>query len=250
MIRIGVVGASGRTGRYVVEALQHHQEAKLHAAVVSPGSASLRKRVPGSDLEYTANLDELIGSDVVVEFSNPETSARVAQWCADRGTPVLLATTGHSPDQNRLVAECAERTAIGVTPNTSVGAAVLTALAGEAKKLLGDSFDIEVLDVHHRMKKDAPSGTARAIVSSIASSGEVVFGRTGLRQSGEVGVVALRGGDVVGDHTVYFLGAGERIEVTHRVSTRGVFGLGAVSLAIKLSRLNKGLYSASQLMKS
>jgi 4-hydroxy-tetrahydrodipicolinate reductase len=139
---------------------------------------------------------------------------------------------------------------MGITPNTSLGAAVLTALVTEAKRMLGDSFDIEVLDMHHRMKKDAPSGTARSIVESLSTDTRpVIFGREGQRKSGEIGVVALRGGDVTGDHTVFFLGDGERIEVTHRVSTRAVLGQGAVSLACKLVTMPKGFFTARQIME-
>lgn len=248
MIKIGVVGASGRTGRYVVEALLNHDAARLHAAVVSPSSSSLGGEIAGTAVRYTAGLDSLSGSDLVIEFSNPETSTEVAAWCAGRGVPVLLATTGHTDPQRVRIAEFGKQIAVGLAPNTSIGAAVITALASEAKRLLGESFDIEVLDIHHRMKRDAPSGTAKAILGPLADAGSVVFGRSGERRPGEVGVVALRGGDVVGDHTVYFLGNGERIELTHRVSSRAVFGEGAVSLALKVMGLPCGIYSAGQLL--
>ncbi len=248
MIKIGVVGASGRTGRCVVEALLNHDQACLYAAVVSQSSSSLGGEIKGTSVRYTAGLDSLSGSDLVIEFSNPETSIEVAAWCAESGVPVLLATTGHSDEQRSGISELAKRIALGLTPNTSIGAAVITTLASEAKRLLGDSFDIEVLDLHHRMKRDAPSGTAKAIIGPLVDDEQVVFGRHGQRRPGEVGVVALRGGDVVGDHTIYFLGNGERVELTHRVSTRAVFGQGAVSLALKLIGLPKGLYSAGQLL--
>jgi 4-hydroxy-tetrahydrodipicolinate reductase len=221
----------------------------LHAAVVSPGSASVGLEVAGTNLRYSGELHALDGADVVIEFTNPETSLLVAQWCASHTIPVLIATTGHTAEQREDLKKCGAQTALGIAPNTSVGAAVLTRLAVEAKRLLGDSFDIEVLDIHHRMKKDAPSGTARSVMEFLANESQpIVFGREGKRSPGEIGVVALRGGDVVGDHTVFFLGNGERIEVTHRVSTRSVFGEGAVALACKLAAMPKGCYSVQQLI--
>jgi 4-hydroxy-tetrahydrodipicolinate reductase len=249
MIRVGVVGATGRTGRYVVEALQGRDDSILHAAVVSLRSASVGHDVVGTGLRYSGELDALGGADVVIEFTNAETSLRVAQWCASHKVPVLIATTGHSAEQRRALESCGIQTALGITPNTSLGAAVLGKLAAEAKGLLGGSFDIEVLDIHHRMKRDAPSGTARSVTEVLANeSQQVVFGREGQRNPGEIGVVALRGGDVVGDHTVFFLGNGERLEVTHRVSSRSVFGQGAVALAFKLLGMPTGVYSALELM--
>jgi len=249
MIRVGVVGATGRTGRCVVQALQDRGDVMLQAAVVSAGSASLGLEVAGTSLRYTSELNALDGAHVVIEFTNPENSLRVAQWCAGHKVPVLIASTGHSTEQRRVLEICGLETAIGITPNTSLGAAVLTQLAVQAKQLLGHSFDIEVLDIHHRMKKDAPSGTARSVVEELSTgSQQVVFGREGQRNPGEIGVVALRGGDVVGDHTVFFLGNGERIEVTHRVSSRSVFGQGAAVLACKLLTMPKGLYSVQQLL--
>ena len=248
MIKIGLVGASGRTGRFVVEALSNSEEARLYCALVSATSKSLGAIVLGTEIRYQTGLDSLAGSDIVIEFSDPRTSLEVARWCADKGVPALLASTGHSTEQRGEIEQLGSRIALGLTPNTSVGASALSYLAREAKRLLGDSFDIEVLDIHHRMKRDAPSGTAQAIIGALNREDPVVFGRQGQRKSGEIGVVALRGGDVVGDHTVYFLGNGERLELTHRVSTRAVFGQGAVCLALRLMELPSGVYSAGELL--
>jgi 4-hydroxy-tetrahydrodipicolinate reductase len=248
MIRVGVVGASGRSGSLVVEALSERAGVSLHAAVVSEQSTKLGLQVRETDVCYTAALESLIGADVVIEFSKPEASVLVAQWCAERDVPLLVATTGHSPEQLNEVRKCGSQTAIGITPNTSLGAATLISLAKMAKGILGEDFDIEVLDLHHRMKRDAPSGTAKAIVEPLAEGKGVIFGREGLRSSGEIGVVSIRGGDVAGEHTVYFLGDGERIEISHRVSSRAIFGRGAVAMAIALKGLPAGVYSAPQLL--
>ncbi|MFO0415756.1 MAG: 4-hydroxy-tetrahydrodipicolinate reductase [Pseudomonadota bacterium] len=248
MIRVGLVGASGRTGRYVVEALRGSKEAVLHSAIVSPGSPKLGSLVADTELYYSSEFSSLAGADVVIDFSNPATSVAVVEWCAAQGVPVLVATTGHSAEQVGLIKGLGSKVAVGLTPNTSVGAAALTSLVEKAKGLLGDGFDIEVLEIHHRMKKDAPSGTALSVVEPIADRERLVFGRPGTRREGEVGMVSLRGGDVVGDHTVYFLGHGERIEHSHRVSSREVFGSGAVRLAERLVMLPAGVYSARQLL--
>ena len=248
MIRVGVVGASGRSGSLVVEAIGERDDVTLHAAVVSEHSTKLGSQIRETSVYYSADLESLVGADVVIEFSKPEVSVSVAQWCAAHGVPLLVATTGHSPEQLKAVQECGGRSAIGITSNTSLGAATLISLAKIAKGILGDDFDIEVLDLHHRMKRDAPSGTAKAIVEPLADRKDVIFCREGLRSSGEIGVVSMRGGDVAGEHTVYFLGNGERIEISHRVSSRAIFGRGAVTMALALRVLPAGVYSAPQLL--
>ena len=248
MMKIGVVGATGRTGRHVVEAVRECPECVLHAAIVSSQSSALGRVVEGTSISFSDSLVSLAGCEVVIEFTNPETSVGVVAACAAAQVPVLVATTGHSQAQLAAIQGLGEKIAVGVTPNTSVGAAALSVLAARAKELLGTGFDIEVMEIHHKMKKDAPSGTARSVISAMEGESPVVFGREGLRTDGEIGVVSLRGGDVPGDHTVYFLGHGERIELSHKVSTREVFGRGAVSMAQKLSKKAPGVYSPRDLL--
>ena len=248
MIKVGVVGATGRTGRHVVEALRDGAECSIHAAIVSPQSSKIGSTVEGASVSYSGALQDLAGSDLVIEFSNPETSVEVVRWCVAAKVPVLVATTGHTEAQLAAIRSYAEQIPIAITPNTSVGAAALSMLAAHAKRILGPSFDIEVMEIHHKMKKDAPSGTARAVISAVEDGSSVVFGREGKREEGEIGVVSLRGGDVSGDHTVYFLGHGERIEISHRVSTREVFGRGAVTMALRLLGKAPGLYTPRDLL--
>jgi 4-hydroxy-tetrahydrodipicolinate reductase len=193
-------------------------------------------------------MESLAGCDVAIDFSTPAVSVQVAETCAKLGIPLLVATTGHSTSQIEAIRSRGERIPVGVASNTSVGAVVLSKVASEAKRMLGPDFDLEVMEIHHRMKKDAPSGTARTILEELRGDEAIVFGREGQRQSEEIGVVSLRGGDVVGDHTVYFLGHGERIEITHRVATRDVFGVGAVRFALKLMTLKPGVYGAKDLV--
>jgi 4-hydroxy-tetrahydrodipicolinate reductase len=248
MIRVGVVGASGRSGMFVVQTLRDMPGMILHAAVVSEGSPSLGQPVPGAHLCYLGSLDSLQGADVVIEFTRPAVSVAVAKACAQHRIPVVIATTGHSVGEMSELRQLGLLIPLCIASNTSIGAAVLGVLAERAQSLLGDGFDIEVLDLHHRMKKDAPSGTARTLIKGLADDSNVVFGREGQRRSAEVGVVSLRGGDVAGDHTVFFLGEGERIEITHRVSSRAVFGKGALVLARNLCGRSPGVYSARDLI--
>lgn len=248
MTRIGVVGASGRTGTCVVNAVLQRNDCSLAAAIVSASSRVLSRVVPETSVKYTSHMQDLAGCDVAIDFSTPEVSVVVAETCAKAGIPLLVATTGHSSIQIEAIRAQAERIPVGITSNTSIGAGVLSKLASEAKQMLGPDFDIEVMEIHHRMKKDAPSGTARSVLGDLRGDAPIVYGREGQRQSGEIGVVSLRGGDVVGDHTVYFLGHGERIEITHSVATREVFGVGAVRFALKLVGMRPGLYAAKDLV--
>jgi 4-hydroxy-tetrahydrodipicolinate reductase len=248
MIRLGLVGASGRSGSFVLEAIRGSSSVTLHAALVSAASPLRGQEVRGLHVCYSHDLEDLIGSDVVVEFSNPEVSTQVADFCGRNLIPLVVATTGHSTSQLERIKGSAGRIALCIAPNTSVGATVLAALAEQAKQALGSDFDVELLDLHHRMKKDAPSGTALAVLEPLIRDRELVYGRPGLRKPEQVGVVSLRGGDVAGEHTVYFLGDGERIEISHRVSSRAVFGRGAVVLAEKLLGRKAGIYSARDLI--
>ena len=249
MNRVVVVGASGRTGRHVVEALEKSATSALHSAIVSPESSWLGQKVGGTALTYSCDLSVLKECDGVIDFSVPASSVRVAEMCALYEKPLLVATTGHSAAEMQIVESAAERVPVCIAPNTSLAATALKMAARYLQGVLGPAFDIEVMEIHHRMKRDAPSGTALNVISVLTDSKEsVVFGREGLRHPGEIGVVSLRGGDVPGDHTVYFLGGGERIELTQRAQNRGIFGGGAVVLLERLLSKPSGLYQAEDLL--
>jgi len=246
---VGVVGASGRTGSIVTSLLAMSPGPGLGAAIVSEGSSSLGRIVPGSEISYSGDLKALEGCGGVIDFSTAEVSPRVAKECARLGVPLLVAATGHSQEQLSVIHACAATVPVCVAGNTSVGATALGMVAEYARSILGESFDVEVMEVHHRMKRDAPSGTAKSITQGlVADPSAIVCGRGGPRKSGEVGVVSVRGGDVVGDHTVFFLGEGERLEITHRAQSREIFARGAVTLIQRLSRKPPGLYSVRELL--
>ena len=251
MNRIGVVGASGRTGRYVVEALLSSSSSKLQVALVSSGSSRLGEEIGSTGVSYSSDFATLATCDGVIDFSTPASSVSVARLCAEFKKPLIVATTGLSADDSRVIEECARVAPVCIAPNTSLAATALKMAARYLQNILGPSFDIEVMEIHHRMKKDAPSGTALNVISGLSTSPEsVIFGREGLRKEGEIGVVSLRGGDVPGDHTVYFLGNGERIELTQRSQNRAIFGSGAVVLMERLLQRSAGLYLVEDLLQS
>ena len=251
MRRIGVVGASGRTGSHVVEALTRSSTCALQAAIVSPSSLRLGQKVAGTGVAYSSDLAALAECDGVIDFSTPASTVRVAQACAEFRKPLVVATTGLSAEEMGVVEQAARRIPVCVAPNTSLAAAALKMAARYLHGILGSSFDVEVMEIHHRMKRDAPSGTALNVISALTDAkSSVVFGREGLRKGGEIGVVSLRGGDVPGDHTVYFLGEGERIELTQRAQNRGVFGNGAVVLVERLIGKSAGVFLVEDLLGS
>jgi 4-hydroxy-tetrahydrodipicolinate reductase len=219
--------------------------------LVSSGSSRLAEVIGSTGVAYSSDLAALGECDGVIDFSTPGTSVAVARVCAEYRKPLLLATTGLSADDKRVIEECSRVAPVCIAPNTSIAATALKMAARYLQGILGPSFDIEVMEIHHRMKKDAPSGTALNVISALTPSPEsVVFGREGLRKDGEIGVVSLRGGDVPGDHTVYFLGNGERIELTQRSQNRAIFGAGAVVLMERLIGKSAGLYLVEELLQA
>jgi 4-hydroxy-tetrahydrodipicolinate reductase len=249
MRRIAVVGASGRTGSLVTSLLSSEPTSRLCAALVSERSAVLGQTVPGTGVTFSSDVRVLEGCDGVIDFSTAENSVGVAKVCAEFGVPLLVASTGHSDEQQQVLRESSRSFPLCVASNTSLGATALGLAARYLREILGESFDVEVMEIHHRMKKDAPSGTAKSLTREVATAeNTVVFAREGARQRGEVGVVSLRGGDVAGDHTVFFLGDGERLEITHRAQNREIFARGALVLLEKLSSLPAGFYSVQELL--
>jgi 4-hydroxy-tetrahydrodipicolinate reductase len=190
------------------------------------------------------------GADAVIDFSSADASMGFVRTCARAKVPVVVGSTGFSELQKKELRALGNEVAMVVAPNMSMGVNVMMAFASQMAARLGDAFDVEVLEVHHRNKKDSPSGTAQAMADGIAkatgrSAANMRFsrhGQLGERPAAEIGVQALRGGDVVGDHTVYFLGDGERIELTHRATSREQYAKGALRAAAWLQGRSPGLY--------
>jgi 4-hydroxy-tetrahydrodipicolinate reductase len=196
------------------------------------------------------------GVDVVVDFSSHLATRALLEAAAARGKPVVLGTTGHSPEEKAALRQLAACVPCVWAGNFSVGVNLLFALTRQATRVLGEDFDTEVIEMHHRMKKDAPSGTALRLLEIILEERELDRGAlrhgregiTGVRPRTEVGVHALRGGDVVGDHTVLFAGAGERLELTHRAGDRAIFARGALRAAQWVVAQKPGVYDMQDVL--
>ncbi len=200
-----------------------------------------------SDLTLVEALEQ---AAVVVDFTSPDGTRHFAKECAARGIALVVGTTGLDADGDRALTTAASKIAIVQSANMSLGVNLLARLVAEATRALGDRYDVELVELHHRAKKDAPSGTALLLANAVAHARGVVLeeyrrdGRKGVspREPGDIGLHALRGGDVVGDHTVHFLGPGERIELVHRASSRETFAHGALEAARWLASRAPGRY--------
>ena len=198
--------------------------------------------VPPLGVPVQADLSRAlqVGADVVVDFTSFEASAAHAAVCAAAGVALVIGSTGFTPEARARVEAAARRVPIVLSPNMSVGVNVLFAMVRQAARALGEAYDVEIVELHHKKKKDAPSGTAMRLAEVAAEvlgrdpARDLNFGRHGLvgeRPAREIGVQTLRGGDAVGEHTVYFVGEGERLELTHRATSRDQFARGAVRAA-------------------
>lgn len=245
-------------GAAVVRLIGQTRGVRLFAAVDRPGSARIGKdagEVAGA-AKAGVPVSEAMGTlpqrDVaIVDFTNPGASLRHLQLAARKKIPIVIGTTGFSAKQSARIKRLARRTPTLLAANMSVGVNLLLSLLGSVARTLGDDYDVEIIEAHHRYKKDAPSGTALALGRVVAAAlkrdlGRVgVVGRKGLigeRKREEIGLMAVRAGDIVGEHTVIFGGLGERIEFIHRAHSRDTFARGAIRAAQWLVRQKKGLY--------
>jgi len=263
-VPIIVAGAAGRMGRMLLALAARDPSLRLVGALEAAGNPELGKDaglLAGSGAAGVIVTDSLercaVAGAVLIEFTVPEASLAHLRAAAGLGVSMVLGTTGFTAAEQGEVARLAERVACLQAPNMSVGVTLLEKVVEEVSRRLGGSFDIEVVEMHHRMKKDAPSGTALALARSAARGRETdlesraVYGRqgiTGERPHGQIGVMSLRGGDVVGDHTVIFAGTGERIEITHRAQSREAFAAGALRGARWLAGHGPGLYGMREVM--
>jgi 4-hydroxy-tetrahydrodipicolinate reductase len=247
--RVTVVGASGRMGRRVCELLATDGRLELHAALVRSGQLDLG---PGVRVTNVAR-DAITGAQVVIDFSAPAAAQQLAPECAAHGASYLLASTGLTDVDERAVQAAAQRVAVLQAANLSIGVNVLLGLVEQAARQLA-GFEVEIAELHHRHKKDAPSGTALALGKAVERGRgplQAVGGRHGVgeaRQPDELGYAALRGGDVAGEHTVYFFGEGERLELSHRATTPMIFARGALDAAVWLVGRAPGRYTMADVL--
>ena len=259
MVNVVVTGVAGRMGGQILRMLREAGNLAVVGAVERPGydgprDAGEAAGLPRLGVPVAHDLQPLlyaVKADVVVDFTSHEASVTNTSIAAGHGVAMVIGSTGFSADEKARIRQDASRIPVVLSPNMSVGVNVMFALVAQAARVLGDAYDVEILELHHGKKKDAPSGTALRLAEVAAESlgrdpgKDVVYARHGMigeRTSREIGVVALRGGDVVGEHTVFFAGQGERLEVTHRATSRDQFARGALRAALWVKGRAPGLY--------
>jgi 4-hydroxy-tetrahydrodipicolinate reductase len=240
-LRIAVAGASGRMGRMLIDAVQADPACTLSATLDI-----------GCDVRTS-----LKDAQVLIDFTRPEGTMEHLAACRELGVKAVIGTTGFSPDQKAEISAHARSMALVLSPNMSVGVNVVLRLLETAARALGDGYDIEIVEAHHRHKVDAPSGTALAMGEVVAGAlgrslaTDAVYGRegvTGERGARAIGFSTIRGGDIVGDHTVMFCGTGERVEITHRSSSRATYAQGALRAARFLANKSQGQYDMADVL--
>jgi 4-hydroxy-tetrahydrodipicolinate reductase len=241
MTKIIITGSQGRMGRMLVSCAPHH-----------PGLKVVGQIDQGDDLR------SVIGQgDVVVDFSSHSATPAIAALCAMHRKAMVVGTTGHSEEGKAQIADCQSQIPIVLSSNFSTGVNTLFWLTRKAAEILGPGFDLEIVEMHHRLKRDAPSGTAKTLAEILAAVRHQQLdkvarhGRSGIvgeRTAEEIGLHSVRGGDVVGDHTVIFAGVGERLELTHKASTRETFANGALRAAQWVVNQQPGLYDMQDVL--
>ncbi len=258
VVNIVVCGAGGRMGQMLVQEIAETEGCALSGATERPGSPAV-----GTDAGTLAGLDPLgvnivddaapviAKADAVIDFTNPANTVDITRLCAQAGAAHIIGTTGLSPSDEDSLAKAAFHVPVVYAPNMSVGVNLLLAMTKKVAAALGEDYDIEIVEMHHRHKVDAPSGTALGLGRAAAAGRDVAHddvailsreGHTGARDRGTIGYATLRGGDVVGDHSVIFAGEGERIEITHKASARRIYSRGAVRAALWTRDRKPGLY--------
>ena len=263
-LRIAVAGSSGRMGRMLIEATDTAPDCVLRGALDRPGAALLGEDAGAglglnTGVRITADLDQGLGdADVLIDFTRPEGTLQHLDACLRHGVAMVIGTTGFDAEGLARIREGATRLPIVLAPNMSIGVNVVLQLLAQAGRALAEGYDIEVIEAHHRHKVDAPSGTALKMGEVVAAAAgrdlahDAVWGRhghTGERAPGSIGFSVIRGGDIVGDHTVLFAGTGERIEITHKSSSRATYASGSLRAARFLRGRAPGLYDMQDVLR-
>ncbi len=257
-IRLGITGATGRMGQALIEAITVLKNVELVAATEHSGHPALGDRLGKTGIILDDDIDALCAAtDVMIDFTTPVALKRHLDAAVAHRTAVVIGTTGLEPHHMAYIDEAAEAIAVLHSANMSLGVNILAALVQQTAARLADDWDIEILDMHHRHKVDAPSGTALLLGRAAAEGRGVSLaeravrqrdGITGARKAGDIGFATLRGGSVAGDHTVVFAGEQERIELTHRAESRAVFAHGALHAALWLATQKPGRYAMADMV--
>lgn len=264
-MKIGVCGITGKMGKIIAKLVAESEILELAAGLVKKDSGFENidlgefLGIAKNQNTTTSNIDWFVQNcDCIIDFSLPQLSMEIAKKCAENNKILICGTTGFSENEKEQLANYGEKTVIVWSANMSLGVNLLSNLIEKAASTLHDDFDIEIVEMHHNRKIDAPSGTA-LLLGAAAAKGRGVnlqesgvmnrFGNDSKRKKGEIGFASLRGGDVVGDHTVIFAGDGERIELTHKAQNRDIFAKGAIRAAIWASAQKPGFYSMRDVLR-
>ncbi|MGP5176192.1 4-hydroxy-tetrahydrodipicolinate reductase [Psychrobacter glacincola] len=263
-IKVGVIGAGGRMGRMLIEAVQDNSQTILNAAIERQGSSLVGAdagevaAIGRLEVQIVDDLKVVINDiDVLIDFSLPDATEQNMQICAVNNVAMVIGTTGFNEQQEQVLAKASEKIAIVYAGNYSTGVNLSLKLLGMAAKAFGEDADVEVIEAHHKHKIDAPSGTAYMMAEAVAEArGQnlkdvAVYGRegqTGERKAGTIGIHAIRGGEIIGDHTVMFIADGEVVEITHRARARMTFAAGAVRAATWVIKQEVGQYNMQDVL--
>ena len=264
MIKIAVCGAAGRMGQHIINSIQGAGGVQLSGVlerIAHPlvgRDAGLVAGCGALGINISDDLDEVIaGCDVLIDFTAPKVSLKNLEACGLRKKSMVIGSTGFTPEERDLAVELARDIPAVLAPNMSVGVNVCFKILKDIAATLGDDFDVEIVESHHRLKVDAPSGTAvrmgQVVAEALGRDYNKVAnfhreGITGARTKEEIGMQTIRGGDIIGEHTVYFIGMGERIELSHRATTREMFSRGAVRAAKWIAGKPPGLYDMQDVL--
>jgi 4-hydroxy-tetrahydrodipicolinate reductase len=262
-LQVAIPGATGKMGRMLVKVVAESTSAELIAAVARSGSphlgqdAGLLAGLPPVGVPVVDHFERALEGEVLIDFTAPAATASIVARAAEHGVAVVIGTTGLSEAALHGIEQAAKRVPIVLSANMSLGVNLLFGLLSQAASALGDTYDVEIVELHHRQKRDAPSGTALAMAQVLAEAlhrdleSVATYrqpGDLGPRPTSQIGISAVRGGDIVGDHTVYFCGLGERLEFTHRASSRETFARGALRAAEWLRGRQPGLYNMQDVL--
>jgi len=264
MINIAVCGAAGRMGGRIIVAINEAEGVELAGALERPGhpmlglDAGILAGTGPLGVKITDDINMVVEEcDVLIDFTTPKVSLKNMEVCGLKKKAIVIGSTGFTPEERALAKELAKDIPVVLAPNMSVGVNVCFKVLADIARILGEDFDVEIVEAHHRLKKDAPSGTAvrmgEVVAEALGRDYRQVAnchreGITGERTREEIGMQTIRGGDIVGEHTVYFIGQGERIELTHRAHTRDMFSRGSVRAAKWVVSQQPGLYDMQDVL--
>ncbi|MDO6446169.1 4-hydroxy-tetrahydrodipicolinate reductase [Colwellia sp. 1_MG-2023] len=262
-VKVAILGCSGRMGRNLIQAAIEHESVELIGGSVRSSSSFANfdlgelAGIGAFGKKTSTELNDLLAADVFIDFTSIETTLENIKWCQQHQKAIVIGTTGFNDEQVKLIEKSAEKIPLVLAPNTSVGVNLMFKLLEITSKAIGDYTDIEIFEAHHRFKKDAPSGTAVKMGQVIADTlgrdlnKVAVYGREGIteeRDRDTIGFATVRAGDIVGEHTAFFADLGERLEITHKASSRMTFALGAMRAAFWLNDAENGFYDMQDVL--